>query len=199
MSIANQICVTKQIYQLHKNNTGTLDYLYFKSVVPTRMSEWLLNYNGPLESNESIVFYLNKLFIKSCFELYTYKTDTNIAAALDTNVYRSEMTMGTCDDNDNIITVTKKYNDLLASDYGSIDVWALQTTEVSTANARNKNMVPIYQKSMNVRKYDKDNQGYRSTLEHASLNTNLNGYGTDMASLIAKKLAQTQKNDSDYE
>lgn len=199
MSISNQICVTKQIYQLHKNNTGTLDYLYFKSLVPLRMSDWLLNYSGPTESNESIVFYLNKLFIKSCFDLYTYKTTANISAALDTNVYRSEMTMGTCDDNDNVITVTKKYNDLLASDYGSIDVWALQTTEISTANARNKNMIPIYQKSMNVRNYDKSNQGYHATPEHASLNTNLNGYGTDMANLIAKKLALTKKNNTDYE
>lgn len=198
MNISNQIHITKQVYQLHKNNMGNLNYLYFKSIVPVRMSDWLLMYDGPSESNESIVYYLNKLFIKSCFDLYTYKTNANIATALDTNVYRAELTLGVCDEHDKITTVTKKYNNLLASDYGSIDVWALQTTDISTANSRNKNMIPIYQKSMNIRNYDKNNEGYHTTTENASLNTNISGYGDDMKNLIDKKI-NLYKNNTDYE
>lgn len=197
MSINNQIYVTKNIYLLHKNNSGTLDYLYFRSIVPHRMSNWIENYSGPTESNENIVDFLNKIFIRKCSDLFEYQTTQNIdVSALDSNVYRAELTLGTCDGDDNIVTTTKKYNNLMAADYQNIDVWAEQTTEVSFDRNKYRNQVPVWQKSMNKRFYDKSNQGYHNTANGASLDTPVNGYGNAMDALIQKKEELLKKNNT---
>lgn len=198
ISTYNQMSITKQIYTLHKNNYGKLDYLYFKSIVPSLMATWFNKYDGPIASTGDIILYLNKVFIKDNSILYEYQTTQNIPIAIDSNVYRSSLVIVECDDDDNVVINEKKYSQLLASDYGSIDVWAPQTTEISTTTLRNKNKIPLIQRSMNLRFYDKANEGYSTTIDRASLDTNLSGYSSAMTDLIKKKEALYKRDNREY-
>ena len=190
MSTSNQICLTRNIHLLHQGNHGLLGYLYFKDIVPKRMYIWISKFLVPENIyNVDIQAYINKQFIKSCSELYIYKNNDNIEN-LDCNVFKSNVSVGYCDidNNDNQVNLQKKkYNELLASDYGSIDVWKEQTTEVSSINNRYANKVPVWQKNMNIRNYDLENQGYGNTTESASLDNFISGYGDDMDKLIKLK------------
>lgn len=195
LSINNQIVVTRQIHLMHKANHGMLDYLYFKSIIPKYMEKWISKHSMPANLYSiDIITYFNKKFIKDAFELYTFKSNDKIENLVDTNVYKVENTFGHCmgESDDQVILQTKKYGELLASDYGSIDVWHNQTTEVTNAQRRNKNMMPIWQKSMNTRHYDRNNEGYASGIEHSSVNTFVSGYGDDMEMLQKMKLDRYQ-------
>lgn len=189
MSIKNKLYVTKQIYMMHKKNGGILDYLYFKSMVPVIMYSWISKAYIPKgKSTMDVLDYLNKQFIKENYSLYELKVADKIVPLVDTNVYKTRTTMGVCDEDDNVHIYTKKYGDLLASDYGSIDVWTEQTTEFTPANMRYGNKIPIWQKNMNIRNYDRNNEGYHSTRSRASLNNRIAGYGNDFSNLQQQKL-----------
>lgn len=194
MDVPNQIFITKQIYSLHRRNNGNLNYLYFKTIIPKKMINWIKKYKDPSISNDYIISYLNKLFIKECFDLYSYKSIVgSLIAPIETNVYRSEAILGKYD---NGITIIKeKYGDLLASDYGSIDVWAEQTTEIDLNTSRHNNLVRI-QKSMNTRSYDRDNEGYQNSIEFSSLGNVVNGYGSDMNDLKKRKYEKYKRDNN---
>jgi hypothetical protein len=190
MDIRNQIFITKQIYLLHRGNSGNLNYLYFKTIIPQKMSNWIKKYKDPSISNDYIISYLNKLFIKDCFELYEYKTDIGtLVAPIEPNVYRSEAIL------DNGTIIKKKYGDLLASDYGLVDVWAEQTTEIDLNVPRHKNLVRI-QKSMNTRSYDRDNEGYHNSMEFSSLGNIVNGHGADISDLKKRKYEKYKRDNN---
>jgi len=183
MSISNQINVTKQIYLLHKSNSGVLGYLYFKGIVPQAMSKWISTQMIPdHQSSECIVDYLNKMFIRKHSELYEFKTNDNIQIIPDNNVYRGSAIV-TSYEGDRMITQEKKYKDLLASDYGSIDVWAEETTEYSDADMRYSNKIPFWRTTVHARHYDKSNDGFRSNVERSSLGNSISGYGDAFADL----------------
>ena len=196
MSIDNQLYNIKKIYLLHKQNSGNLIYLYFRMVVPLKMSKWVEKYKNTYVTSLYMLAYLNHNFIKSCFDLYEYKSNTGeLLAPIVPNVYRSTASLG--EYNNGAVNITeKKYGDLMANDYGSVDVWAEQTTEVNLADDRHKNLARI-QKSMSTRSYDRENEGYRATVNHSSLYNITNGYKFDMNDLTAKKLEKYQKNNSD--
>lgn len=188
MTVSNQMYITKQIYQLHRSNSGFLNYLHFKTILPEKMWKWITKFNIPRTSyNMDTLVYLNKTFIKQHSDLYEFKARDEIEVLVDTNVYKNETTIGYCDDDYDIHTTKKKYSDLMAADYGSIDVWKPISTEVTNADLRMRNQVPIWQKSMNKRHYDSANQGYHSTSERASLNTPVSGYGNDFSQLFEMK------------
>lgn len=202
MSVNNQICVTKQIYLEHRQNHGKLQYSYFKSIISQKMYNWIQSFNIPnnIDSIGHILYikYLNKTFIKQHYDLYEFRASDTISndAKLDTNVYRTVTTIGYCDDEDNIITKESKYGNLMAVDYGSIDVWKEQTTEISTDQLnRGSNMVKL-QKAMNTRNYDRNNEGYASTPARSSLNNIVSGYGSNMDLISSMKEKLYQKNNS---
>lgn len=195
MNLSNQIYLTKQIYQLHKQNHGRLGYLYFKEIVPIKMYKWISKLHIPQKSlSTDILYFLNKTFIKQSPGLYEYKTQDIINPVIDTNVYKSQMHLSNCDDNDNISTTVKMSNELLASDYGSIDVWKHQSVEVTNEMLRYGNKVPMWQKSMNTRHYDKANDGLASTVDRASINTVTLGYKGHYSDLVERKNQRYQKN-----
>jgi hypothetical protein len=199
MNVTNQIVNAKIIYKLHADNSGNLKYVYFRSVVAQRMRSWINDYTGPLNSSGDVITYLNNLFVKSCYDLYEYKTNMQLGKHIDSNVYRSQLTIGICDIDDNVVTEVKKYKDLLASDYQNIDVWAPKEISVSSDNFRNKNRFPVNQKSMHVRHYDTSNEGYHAKPEHSSINNILNGYGSDMQNLIKKNEDKLARENTKYE
>lgn len=183
MSISNQICVTRKILLLHQGNSGMLQYLYFKGIVPNRMAQWISTYNVPENLYQiDMLAYLNKQFIKSASELYIFNNK------MDSNVYRNSVTLGSCagERDDDVMLKTKKYSELMAADYNLLDIWAEQTVEVSDINMRNRNQIPVWQKSMNIRNYDRSNQGFASnTPNAASLENPVCGY-PDVMDLLKK-------------
>jgi hypothetical protein len=197
MSGNNQIYITKQIYLLHRSNHGILDYLYFKGIIPYKMQNWISKIRIPNDNHSvDLLYYLNKNFIQTHYNLYEYKSEAkseakNTMPTFDTNVYRSEANIGYCDEDESISGTNihahirpKKYSELLASDYGLIDVWEKQTVEISPESAARYGVkVPVYQRSMQIRNYDRSNEGYSSTSDRASLNTFVSGYGDAFRSI----------------
>jgi len=196
----NLTVLAKSIYLLHKSNHGLLGYLYFKTVLPNKMYNWIYSVKIPMQSNTmDMITYLNKLFIKHSNELYDYKSNENVDLLVDTNVYRSEVTLGigSLEDDSNIQITSKKYKDLLASDYGQIDVWAEQSVEVTPTNNRRDNRIPVWQRSMQKRHYDRSNEGYHEIDPmRSSLNVNTSGYGSEFQKIINAKDALYAKNNS---
>lgn len=60
-------------------------------------------------------------------------------------------------------TVWKQYTDLLASDYGSINVDGNYTVPVMNVNSRGSNAIPTYRTALHTRHYDRDNDGLADT------------------------------------
>lgn len=194
MTTTNQLNITKQIYMLHKKSGGILDYLYFRSIIPTLMDRWITKTYIPENSyNMDTIDYLNKRFVKQHPQLYTFKTCDPIEHVVDNNVYKTRLNLGECDDEFKTRVVSKSHGELLAHDYDSIDVWAEQSTEYTNNDMRYRNTVPLWQKSMNTRHYDKDNQGYRSSKDHSSLHTIVSGYGGAFTDLQNKKIAMYEE------
>jgi hypothetical protein len=194
MEISNQIYLTKKIYLLHKSNHGLMDYLYFKDVVPKIMKDWAIKNNinniKSLKESYNELYYINKLFINSNGYLYNINSGLNNLRHLpNINVYRSKITLGySVEDNGEIASETKLYKDMLASDIVNIDVWEKQTDEVSYDNFRYKNQIPIWQKTMQNRHYDRDNEGYQTDdPERASLNNQVHGYNMDAIKKLSNR------------
>lgn len=191
MTTANQLLLTKEVYQRHKYNGGVLGYLYFKENVPGHMYRWILNTTPPLDYyTMDVVEYLNKQFLKAHYFLYELKTRDNTNPTIDANIYRNSTNIAfvdECDGGPVTHTISKNYNNLMASDYGLIDVWAPKSTEFTNANMRYGNKIPIWQKSMNTRHYDRSNEGFQTTQCRASLYTPLSGYGSDFKNLVEAK------------
>lgn len=187
ISDSNKLELTKEIYQLHKSNNGKLGYLYFKNIVVDKMYKFITDaknqkyrYIDISKTGLNTSQYLNKLFIKQNENLYKFKIDNdNEKINSESNIYRSEVVLGHFSHDDDKIAISKKNaNELMAQDYGALDVWRPVTIEMHD-NYRQKNKVQIWQESMSRRHYDKCNEGY-ANVEDSSLHGILNGYGNDM-------------------
>jgi hypothetical protein len=198
MSEENIRKISKEVFLLHQSNGGKLHYLYFRRILPNIMFNWINNRRNPISNNMDIITYLNKLFITKHDNLYTYKTNSliNDQPLIDSNVYRVDTTLGMTID-DNIVPIRKKGKELLASDYQLIDVWKEQTTEVSSASSRNGNKIPVWQRSMNIRNYDRSGEGYAAIdSNEASLDNHSRGYGSAFTDLIKKNQDLYKKNNT---
>jgi hypothetical protein len=193
MNASNQRLLTKKIYILHRQNNGVLGYLHFKSIVPTRMKNWILNKSISNSSNNvDMIVYLNKLFIGDSFDLYEFNT---LGDQPDINVYRGVATIGHfIDDDKNLVITQKDYKNLTADDIRNMDVWDVTTTEVNNNAFRYNNAIPVWQRSMNTRHHDRSDQGYRTSAERASLDNSVYGYGDDMKLIQILSELKLQKN-----
>lgn len=71
----------------------------------------------------------------------------------------------------------KKYDEMLASDYHTLDLHKPLDIFRTNGNFRYANNIPIWQKSMNTRHYDRCNDGLHTAFaERASLNNQIHGY-----------------------
>lgn len=77
----------------------------------------------------------------------------------------------------------KKYNEMTADDYKTLDVWQEQNVFVYNNINRYKNTIPIWQKSMNVRHFERESEGLHAyNADRASLDNQVRGY--DMSNII---------------
>lgn len=195
MNLTNQRFLTKKIYLTHKSNNGIAPYLYFKEKVPLRMRDWINkkeinSYNHLILGSIDTLEYLNKIFISDNHDLHAVSGSEYLPS--DSNVYQNQLVISYPNEfNEDITILKKKPNELLAEDYRNIDVWSEQTTETINKNYRYKNTIPFWQRTMNIRHYDRNNQGYHhADSNRASLDTPVYGYGNDIKKLY--KLIDTK-------
>jgi hypothetical protein len=200
MSEENIRKIIKEVFLLHQSNGGKLNYLYFRRILPNIMYKWVNCNKIPNSPNMDIIQYLNKLFIKRHDNLYTFKTDNfvnNYQPLIDTNVYRVGTTLGITTEDDQIMSIRKKGKELMASDYQLIDVWKTQTTEVSSASSRTGNKIPVWQRSMNTRNYDRSGEGYANIdSNEARWDNQSRSYGSAFSDLVKKTQDLYKKNNT---
>lgn len=202
MSTNNQIRLSKAIYQMHKSNGGIRNYIYFRTLVPKAMLYWIseLAIDTASQTNDIYtidqLYYINKKFIKTHDNLYTFTTNEPLCTIPDTNVYKISTPIAVCDENNATSVTYKKYGELMASDYGQVDVWQTQTTEVSDDLKRYKNAIPVWQRTMHSRCYDTSNEGYRYSIDASSTGCILRGYDSDFKKIQDDKLALYTKNNT---
>ncbi len=199
MNLANQRLLTKKVYFLHKSNNGKNTYLYFKSIVPRRMKEWaneknINTYSEIVLGESDVLDYLNKKFISDNHNLYSC-FDQNYRP-LESNSYKSKVTLTFSSlDGDQHAAIEKDPRELLAHDYGNLDVWAKQTTEITASQQRQWNKIPFWQRTMNNRHYDRSNQGFHhADPARASLNASQYGYGDEISKLAIAKDKKNKRN-----
>ena len=169
MSIGNQLYLSKTIYLMHKNNHGLMKYLYFKEHVPYRMTSWAvqkninkiqsLNHQDMLNLN-----YINELFINDNKDMYTMNRGLNEYYHIpNNNVFKLKVNVGHyATDSNNIVGEQKKISELLASDMNGLDLWREDIRKVTRNDNRYGNSIPVWQRSMNIRHYDRSNEGYQA-------------------------------------
>ncbi len=194
----NQRYLTKKIYYLHKSSNGSRNYLHFRDIIPQRMFNWAIykninEYETLAYDSTNILKYLNKEFISTNRDLYELHNNISQVAldydALDSNVYRDSLYISYAAEeglDGKYYNILRKKNpsEMLVEDIRNMDVWSEQTTEINNNMKRYGNTVPAWQKSMHVRNYDRDNQGYHhANPSRASIENQLHGYGDEMKKL----------------
>lgn len=162
---------------LNTENMTQVSIKEIQKITPGRMHQWakansINDYEDMYNNAISTLKFLNQKFLKDNGDLY----DANGCHAL--NVFQNKGRVSDACGN----TAVKKYDEMLATDYHTIDVWRPQITTKENNMFRYNNEIPIWQKSMNRRHYGKENDGLHSAIpERASLNNQVHGY--DMSNI----------------
>jgi hypothetical protein len=161
-----------------RNKTG-VDSVKLALQVPKIMMKWSVNENlNEFEYAHSNILltleFLNKKFLGDHPTLY------DMYNQLTKNIFRTtdKITIDACGNQ-----ASKKYNEMTATDYQNIDVWQSRQEYTYDKRKRYGNKIPMWQKSMNIRQYDRGNDGlHTSNPDRASLETQTRGY--DMSNQI---------------
>lgn len=183
MSDNNRLYLTKTIYVMHKDLGGTLPYTHFKSVMYKQMEIWLKSIkirNGITPED------LNTEFLRKNAYICEPNVVNGINLESDTNVYRLGTNITSYDENDNIISEVKSFKNLMAADYGSINVWKDINITTNPTKYRNGNRIPNDRISRHIRNNDRNPGGYQTSADKSSLNNLSRGYGNAMSELIKK-------------
>lgn len=170
--------MTYLIISLNHRNNSTVPKDVIKEHIPSIMKEWankeLVNGFSSAADNKILTLeFINKKFLDDNCNLY----NKNARRAL--NMFKMFDIVTDKYNNAQI----KKYDEMTAADYHTLNVWRPQRTYAVNAQSRYCNKVPIWQKSMNIRQYDLANDGLHTAMpERASLDNQLHGY--DMENII---------------
>jgi hypothetical protein len=159
----------KNIYEITSHIIG-LDTNDFNKdlniTVPKLMKIWAANkkideFEYVYSDKTQILNSINQEFLKD--------PNTKILHKDRLNVYRASIAT-----HENI---KKPYDKMTAEDYKNIDVWENTESLIKNKDSRYANQIPIWQKSMNLRHYDRSNDGLRqASFERSSLDVFQRGY-----------------------
>ncbi len=179
-SKSNVEYVTKHMFLKHKYNGGFISRDIFSKAMPLIMKTWSVTQN--LDSFEGwnnynyilTLDYINDKFINDHKEYYTMQ-------GADTNVFKAQVPVGHMNEFDGKVYEKKKYDEMTAQDYQNLDVYGpMQVFTQNSENNRYKNQIPVWQRSMNIRPYSKENEGLASnSWARSSLETPIRGYKMD--------------------
>ena len=141
--------------------------------IPIRMDDWskknsINDYEDLYDNIFMRLNYLNKQFLLDNGDMFDLIGKESI------NVFqiKSDKVTDRCG---NIFN--KKYDEMLASDYHTLDLHKPLDIFKTDNNFRYGNKIPIWQKSMNTRNYDRCNDGLHTAYaSRASLNNQVRGY-----------------------
>jgi len=208
LSNSNKKYMIKQLYLRYRENNSYLidtnlqdfkkgSYSYLKSNVPPRMERWIkekenngneINKLYHLWDDITILDYINKMFIEENCDFYSPVKEECGYLPVDYNVYKANKTIGYFNEGDETLIKTKPANELLAQDFQNLDVWGYERTYNDHTVYRYNNKIPIWQTSMNIRHYDRSNQGLHSYApEGASWNNLIYMQGGNLDELFQKK------------
>ena len=165
---------------LNNANKANNETNKLQRMIPNLMNEWaaknkINNADGATGDIIENLEFLNNRFLKEYGYLY------NISGTNTLNVFRiKDVVTDVCGRQ-----YTKKYDEMLATDYHTLNLWRDNNKDTYANNAkfRDCNRIPVWQKSMNVRHYDLDNDGlHAAEFERASLDTQTRGY--DMSNIV---------------
>ena len=171
--------MTSFITGLSKQNTEKFNP-NLNTLIPKLMLQWskiknIDDFEYVYTDQTQILDFINKDFLKDPMVINVYTDKLTKSDRL--NVFRSTEFA------DNAGHFKKKsYDKMTADEYKNIDVWH-ETELFSTKNKfRYANQIPNWQKSMNVRHYDKSNSGlHEADPDRASLDVFQRGY--DMSNI----------------
>lgn len=142
--------------------------------IPIKMEQWSRDnaINDYEDLNDNILIRLNYLN-KSFLETHGYLFDIFNKESINVFHIESDKITDKCGK-----IFEKKYDEMLAQDYHTIDVHQPLNIFKNNNNFRHNNNIPVWQKSMNTRHYDKRKIDglHSSNPERASLNTFSKGY-----------------------
>jgi hypothetical protein len=159
----------------HKTNNSPGD---IRRDTPVYMERWartrnLDDYENMQDNWLTTLDFINKKFVKEHGFMYD-RGNVNTF-----NVFRiKDRVSDECGN-----TSLKRYDEMTATDYQTLDVWRHQETKVWDNLFRYGNRVPQWQKSMQKRSYDRANEGYHDAdPDRSSLETQIHGY--DMSNIL---------------
>jgi hypothetical protein len=163
--------VRPQIGDLERRRKDRLQIM--KDQIPIKMHEWtktnsINDYEDLYDNIFMRLNYLNKQFLLDNGNLFDLIGNESI------NVFqiKSDKVTDKCGN-----ISDKKYDEMLASDYHTLDLHKPLDIFRTNSNFRYANAVPVWQKSMNTRHYERGNDGLHTALsDRASLNTQSRGY-----------------------
>ena len=180
LSKKNIYYMTHAFVTLNKANKANNETNKLQRMIPNLMNEWaaknkINNADGATGDIIENLAFLNNRFLKEYGYLY------NISGTNTLNVFRiKDVVTDDCGRQ-----YTKKYDEMLAADYHTLNLWRDNNKDTYANNAkfRDCNRIPVWQKSMNIRHYDLDNHGlHAAKFERASLDTQTRGY--DMSNIV---------------
>jgi hypothetical protein len=151
----NKKLLSLLFFTMHRENGGLLGSCFFKQLIPTLMIDWAEEENLDLFKSldtQAACRHINAKFVKLYRDIYLDPhRGPNNELVPDVNVFKQKATLAK--------GVTKRYIDMTAQDYGSLDVWRAQRVDQWNNNFRYKNKIPMWQKSMARQHYDTSNDG----------------------------------------
>jgi hypothetical protein len=173
----NVAYMVKTMFIAHKKNGGSLKISNFENYIPKLMVKWSVKEN--LDSFEGwnnnhwvlTLDYINQRFIKDNDQsFHTFGGDVN--------VFKTIAPVCSMDDDSNLQCQHKKYDQMTAEDYQNLDVYGpVESWTQNNRVKRYKNKIPFWQQTMNIRHYERSNEGFRSKNKNrASLEVPIRGY-----------------------
>ena len=166
--------MTYYIVSLNKTTTGQ-QLINLAKQIPGLMIQWskkedLNNFEYVYNNILLTLSFLNKKFLVN--HAYLYRGTENA----DINVFRTKDVVTDKCGNEEL----KKYDEMTAAEYSTLDVWRDEQVYTYDKLNRYQNKIPTWQKSMNIRQYDRSNDGLHSAYsDRASLDSQVRGYNMD--------------------
>lgn len=177
----NKTMLARQLFAISKENGGRANLMKFVALVnelagyfvkQTDLSKYHMN-ESPATGQIDWALTLqaiNNEFLQLCYNQLQWNKYVP---------FRAKTLAGPYDDRR-----LKELKELTAADIPTVDVWAAYDINRTNANFRYQNQIPPWQSTMNIRHYDRANEGFHTKYsERASLNTPINGF--DMSTIFS--------------
>lgn len=174
LSSSNKNLLHTALHTIYTQNGGKSSFKKFGQIVPLLQKKFsrenrLNDYVTAEWQATGMNNYIDALkAINSDFHKFVYKYfKWNVY-----NPYHDDIEVGPSDDR-----VIKKSSEIMAEDFGTLDVWREQFTTALNRQFRNNNQFPAYRTGIHSRHIDRGNEGLRDNdPDRASLETPIYGY-----------------------